>query len=149
MDMKFSLELPRETLSVPVIRRVLGDTLRALGVTEECASDILVATSEACTNALHHGGPDRRYEVAVKIGEAACLLKVVDRGEGFDPEDVTPAHTEAEGGRGLELMRALVDDVSVDSAPESGTVVYLQKHLNWNKDAAMARLRPEPVCHAG
>lgn len=149
MDMKFSLELPRETLSVPVIRRVLGDTLRALGVTEDCASDILVATSEACTNALHHGGPDRRYEVGVRIGEANCLLKVVDRGEGFDPADIPDTPKDAEGGRGLELMRALVDDVSVDSAPESGTVVYLQKHLNWTQDAAMARLRPEPVCPAG
>lgn len=149
MDMKFSLELPRETLSVPVIRRVLGDTLRALGVTDECASDILIATSEACTNALHHGGPDRRYEVAVSIGDACCVLKVVDRGAGFDPQAVGPAPADAESGRGLELMRALVDDVSVDSAPDSGTVVYLQKHLKWTEDAAMARLHPEPVCQAG
>lgn len=149
MDMKFSLELPRETLSVPVIRRVLGDTLRALGVTDECASDILIATSEACTNALHHGGPDRRYEVGVSIGETRCVLKVVDRGAGFDPGSIGPAPEDAESGRGLELMRALVDDVSVDSAPDSGTVVYLQKHLNWTDDAAMARLRPEPVCQAG
>lgn len=151
MDMKFSLELPREALSVPVIRRVLGDTLHALGVTDECASDILIATSEACTNALHHGGHDRRYEVAVSIGDTRCVLKVVDRGEGFDPAAVGHASPDAESGRGLELMRALVDDVSVDSAPDSGTAVYLQKDLEWTDDAPMPRLRPEPepVCQAG
>ena len=43
VDMKFSLELPREALSIPVIRRVLGDALRGLGVSEDCVGDILLA----------------------------------------------------------------------------------------------------------
>ncbi|MFD0854750.1 ATP-binding protein, partial [Actinomadura adrarensis] len=52
--MKFSLALPREALSIPVIRRVLGEALRGLGVSEDCVADILVATSEACTNVIQH-----------------------------------------------------------------------------------------------
>ena len=42
--MKFSLALPREALSIPVIRRVLGDALRGLGVSDDCIGDILVGT---------------------------------------------------------------------------------------------------------
>ncbi|NED49933.1 ATP-binding protein, partial [Micromonospora aurantiaca] len=45
MDMRFSLALPRDALSIPVIRRVVGDTLRGLGVSEDCVDDVLVATS--------------------------------------------------------------------------------------------------------
>lgn len=149
MDMTFSLELPRETLSIPVIRRVLGDTLRVLGVVGDCVSDILIATSEACTNALRYGGPDRRYEVAVHIGTTCCVLKIMDSGGGFDPATVGTARVDAEGGRGFALMRALVDDVSIDSAPDGGTSVCLHKQLVWTDDAALPRLAPEPVCHAG
>lgn len=140
MDMKFSLELPREAVSIPVIRRVLGDTLRDLGVTSGCTSDILVAACEACTNALRYGGPDRRYEIAMSITDRCCVLKVVDQGEGFDPDSVSAADEDTESGRGLQLMRALVDDMRVDTKEEQGTVVYLRKRLAWAEEAALPRL---------
>src|SRR5258707_12755 len=56
-DVEFCLVFPRESLSVPVMRRVLGDTLRSLGVDERCISDLLLAVTEACTNVLRHAGP--------------------------------------------------------------------------------------------
>ena len=56
--MKFCLVFQCESLSVPVMRRVLGDTLRRLGVDEESVYDILLAATEACTNVLTHGGQD-------------------------------------------------------------------------------------------
>jgi serine/threonine-protein kinase RsbW len=65
--MKFSLALPREALSIPVIRRVLGDALRALGVTEGCIADILGAISEACTNAVRHAPTASRFEVVASV----------------------------------------------------------------------------------
>ena len=55
-DVKFCLVFRRETLSVPVMRRVLGDTLRGLGVDDESVYDIVLAATEACTNVLTHGG---------------------------------------------------------------------------------------------
>jgi len=44
---------------IDVMRRVLGDTLRGLGVDEESVYDILLAATEACTNVLTHGGRPR------------------------------------------------------------------------------------------
>ena len=55
-DVKFGLMFRCETLSVPVMRRVLGDTLRGLGVDEESVYDLLLAATEACTNVLQHSG---------------------------------------------------------------------------------------------
>jgi serine/threonine-protein kinase RsbW len=147
--MKFSLDLPRETLSVPVIRRILGDTLRGLGVSDACVADILVAMSEACTNVVQHADSTSRYEVTVGIDGGQCVLKIVDRGQGFGgPTDknVTP---DSESGRGIKIMKALVDDVSFDSRPESGTVVYLQKRLSWEEESPIRLPHPELLKTAG
>lgn len=149
VDMRFSLGLPRETLSIPVIRRILGDTLRGLGVSEGCVGDILVAISEACTNVVQHAESTSRYEVAVAVEGGQCVLTVVDCGQGFDHQSAGNAHLDSESGRGIKIMRALVDDVTVDSRPESGTVVHLLKRLSWRDEAPLRARRPELLKTAG
>src|SRR5262250_1436827 len=84
-DVEFCLIFPRESLSVPVMRRVLGDTLSNLGLNQSTVDDLLLAVTEACTNVLRHAGPGRRYEVVAHIGSKRCLLEVVDSGRGFEP----------------------------------------------------------------
>lgn len=137
MDIRFSLALPREALSIPVIRQVLGDALRTLGAVEDGVADILVAISEACTNVLDHAGPADSYEVVARIDHRTCVVKVVDRGRGFDSSRVATACLDDETGRGIQLMRALVDDVVFEGQPEGGTVVYLQKRLGWRGDSPL------------
>ena len=78
VDVKFCLMFPREALSVPVMRRVLGDTLSRLGVDEDCIGELLLAVTEACTNVLQHGGPSHRYEVVASIGGSGCVVEVLD-----------------------------------------------------------------------
>src|SRR6266568_4703937 len=65
-DVRFCLVLPHETLSIPVMRRVLGDTLARLGLDEACISDLLLAVTEACTNVLRHAGPGRGTVVQLR-----------------------------------------------------------------------------------
>jgi serine/threonine-protein kinase RsbW len=185
VDARFCLVFPRETISVPVVRRVLGETLDRLGVDEECIADLLLAVTEACTNVLRHSGPGFRYEVTATVGPDSCVLEVVDNGRGFDPAALpkhvapmrsvslfrrrrTPAqwpfpaasappvrrHRLAklrreeeralaelpESGRGLAIMRACVDDVTLRSRPGRGTVVSLQKRIELRSDAPLAHL---------
>jgi serine/threonine-protein kinase RsbW len=189
VDVKFCLMFPREALSVPVMRRVLGDTLSSLGVDEDCIGDLLLAVTEACTNVLQHGGPGHRYEVVASIGRGGCVLDVLDSGRGFDPgrlavhrrpdlaarparqprfrrrqhsratrpgEPATVPHPVRgrfsrarplddaaiaqlpESGRGLAIMRACVDNVTLSTGPGRGTVVSLEKRLEWRRDAPLA-----------
>jgi anti-sigma regulatory factor (Ser/Thr protein kinase) len=221
VNVKFCLAFPREALSVPVMRRVLGDTLRNLGVVDECVGDILVAVTEACTNVLRHGGSAHRYEVVTSVGASGCVVEVLDSGEGFGRRKggVGPAaKREASGisqadrrsreagvveshhgrsadqragqadyarprrqagspgqegaarrasvaatgrspgaaaqrriddqiiarlpesGRGLQIMRALVDDVTLQSGPGLGTVVSMRKRVSWRRDAPLTGL---------
>ena len=158
-DVKFCLVFHSETLSVPVMRRVLGDTLRGVGVDEESVYDILLAATEACTNVLTHGGQQvSGYEVVTSLGAVGCQIEVADEGIGMPPpkwrrmprlgrlasaarhEHETPIAPLPESGRGLAVMRACVDQVTLDSRPGRGTVVIMRKHIRWSQDAPLRQL---------
>jgi serine/threonine-protein kinase RsbW len=142
VDVRFALQLPSEALSVPVVRRVFNGSMRTLGVSEVCLTDIETALTEACTNVLDHAVDGDEYEVIAGIADDVCVIEVVDTGGGFDAEklgldDADPA---AERGRGIQLMRALVDSVRFDSRPESGMIVHLEKHLEFVDGSPLHRL---------
>src|SRR5215470_1253308 len=84
VNVKFCLVFPREALSVPVMRHVLGDTLRDLGADDDGVADLLLAVTEACSNVVKHGGPGQRYEVLASVGRGGCEVQVVNDGRGSD-----------------------------------------------------------------
>jgi serine/threonine-protein kinase RsbW len=131
MEIKLTLALPRDAMSVPVARRICADAMRDLGVTDDCCADIEIALSEACTNVLDHVTEGDEYEVAIGIDDRFCVIEVVDTGGGFDPSTLDPAMAEltAEQGRGVQIMRAVVDRVTFTSRPEKGTICHLEKEL--------------------
>src|SRR5947209_4758122 len=94
MEIKLGLALPREELSVPVVRRVLKASLEALGVEREVVHDIGVALSEAVTNVLDHAAQGEEYEVSAGIDGDLCVIEIVDRGAGFDADDLGHEHAE-------------------------------------------------------
>jgi serine/threonine-protein kinase RsbW len=144
MRINFSLSLPRDSATVPVVRGICRDALDVLGVENGCTDAIQLAVSEACTNVLKHveGTPDE-YEVDVSLDEDVCAIKVIDTGMGFDhndfgsEDDRDGLNTSAEGGRGIFLMRAMVDQIKFTSEPKSGTVVHLVKKLEFEPDSVL------------
>jgi serine/threonine-protein kinase RsbW len=148
MEIKLTLALPRDEVSVPVVRRVLRASMTVLGVRPDIIADIELALTEAVTNVLDHAAASDEYEVSAGIDGSACVIEVVDRGHGFDGsghghESADPG---AEEGRGIQLMRALVDKVEFSSRPHVGTVVHLEKQLELHEDSVMHELS-EPVDH--
>ena len=142
MEIKLTLALPRDALSVPVVRRVLKSAMDVLGVEVDVTSDVEVALTEACTNVLQHAGAGDEYEVSAGINGDLCIIEIVDRGVGFDASDLgrVAAADGAEQGRGIQLMRALVDRVSFERHDVRGTVVHLEKQLRWGEDSVIRRL---------
>ena len=143
MVITFSLCLPRDEASVPVIRRLCKSALDDLGVLDECVADIELAVTEACTNVLKHAhGPEDDYEVTVEINDTDCTIRVIDAGGGFDHDAKgrEEALAGAENGRGIHLIRALVDNVKFISRPEEGTIVHLEKTLDLSEESILKRL---------
>src|SRR5580693_4605305 len=90
---RFCLVFERELLSVPVMRQVLGDTLRGIGVNEDSVADILLAATEACTNVVLHAGQSApAYTVAATVDNAACRVEVTDAGPaGCEEAGISPS----------------------------------------------------------
>lgn len=142
MEIKFTLQLPRDALSVPVVRKVLQSSMRTLGVAEECLMDIELALTEACTNVLDHAAAGDEYQVVAGLDNNACVIEVVDAGRGFDADHLGHAEADpsAEEGRGIQLIRTLVDRVHFKSRPERGMVVHLEKQLEFTDGSPLQRL---------
>jgi serine/threonine-protein kinase RsbW len=132
---RFCLVFERELLSVPVMRQVLGDTLRGIGVNEDSVADILLAATEACTNVVLHAGQSApAYTVATTVDNAACRVEVTDAGQGCSRRwrgRLRRSGDLAESGRGFAIMRACVDGVTLRSSPGQGTRVVLDKRIHW------------------
>jgi serine/threonine-protein kinase RsbW len=130
IEVNLTLCLPRDTQTVPLVRHVIGATLREFGVTRDTRGDIELAVTEACANVVDHSHVEDEYEVRVAVNQTRCEIRVVDAGHGFDfnslGDDTDPTD---ERGRGVQLMRALVDAIHFESEPEAGTIVHLVKQL--------------------
>src|SRR4051795_3826568 len=142
VEIKFTLQLPRDALSVPVVRRVLNSSMQTLGVMEDCLTDIEIALTEACTNVLDHAADGDEYEIVAGLDDAACVIEVIDTGRGFDADHLGLAEADpsAEEGRGIQLIRALVDRVHFRSRPERGMIVHLEKQLEFVAGSPLQRL---------
>jgi serine/threonine-protein kinase RsbW len=148
MSIWWSLHLRREAASVPLARRLLLGTMETAGVDPDVSYDLSVALSEACANAVEHGGDgglggcSEAYRVTAYLDGEKCRIEVADSGPGFDADRPAPepVHVggDAEEGRGLYLIQALADHVHIGNKPgRGGAVVSFDKILKWRKDAPL------------
>jgi serine phosphatase RsbU (regulator of sigma subunit)/anti-sigma regulatory factor (Ser/Thr protein kinase) len=119
-----SLRLATQPSSLARMRRELRVWLDEVGIDEADAHEILLACSEACSNAIKHAPEDPAPEFEVRgtreNGEIALVVR--DFGRWREP-GVTD-----ERGFGLQLMKALMDTVSVAST-DDGTEVHLRRRV--------------------
>jgi serine/threonine-protein kinase RsbW len=145
MELSLALTLPRDEQTVTVARHIVRNAMRRVGVAEACVDDVELALSEACTNVLLHSGPGDQYVVRLDLEDERGVIRVVDVGHGFDSAKLHQqgALPEAERGRGLGLMQALVDRVDFTSRTEEGTIVTLEKALAYADDALLTVQRKQ------
>ncbi len=129
MNVHFSVRLPTDAQSVPLVRGLLRQALQYLGVVEENIQEIVLALTEACANVVQHAVDQEEYEVDVAIDDSVCRITVVDDGDGFDVATASAAPPTLEGGRGLVLMRALVDRLDFVQDADGRHRVTLEKRL--------------------
>ncbi len=119
---------------VDQLMRFIKLSMAKLGIAKETEDEIEIAVLEALANAVIHGNgenPDKQVHLTCRCsmdGEVSIVVR--DEGEGFDSQAV-PDPTELQGlllshGRGLHLMRTLMDEVSF---AENGTVVRMRKQM--------------------
>ena len=156
MEVNVALSLPRDVASVPVTRQVLDSCLERLGVMPETRADIALALSEACANVIRHAGPGEEYEVIATTRDGRCVIEVVDNGDRDGakppagdqaaipgqgaPEHGMPEHSMPEHGRGLKIIDAVTDELSLTGSGPAGTTVHFEKILTWIPGAPAEQL---------
>jgi anti-sigma regulatory factor (Ser/Thr protein kinase) len=95
-------------------------------VPREAIPDLVLAVSEACSNALRHTATPK-IGVRWRAADDRVEVEVVDQGRFSSP--LEPSQPE-EGGHGIELMTALMDEVRIvkGTARRPGTLVTLVKY---------------------
>ena len=111
------------------LRRAVRADLR--GVAEEVADDVVLALNEAATNAMLYGSSgEQPIEVVVHVNDDWVEASVLDHGP--QPPAGLPAATDTgelhAGGRGLWLLRRLVDEVRLERV-KLGTRVTLRRAI--------------------
>ena len=96
---------------------------RAHGATEDEVSDVTVACQEACANAVEHAYRPGRRELRARRPRrrGRIRISVRDHGQWREPRGTNR-------GRGLVLMRALMESVEVEHT-DDGTLVVLERTL--------------------
>jgi anti-sigma regulatory factor (Ser/Thr protein kinase) len=126
---EFMVELPTEPEALAAMRGLLRRWLRHADGSDQEIAEITTACGEAATNAIEHAGAGggTPFEVVGTISDGEVDITVRDYGAWRAPRD-------GDQGRGLSLMRALMD--SVELAPgQQGTSVRLRRRLNGDEPA--------------
>jgi len=141
------LLLPRDAASIPVVRHLSEHALRELGCEDTCWQDVGLAITEACSNVVQHAEAGEAYAVQVSIESDVCEIRVIETGGSTFDRDGAAASVEArsldamsESGRGLAIITALMDDLSFEIQPETGTLVRMVKRLEFSEESAARKL---------
>ena len=104
-------------------------------LSDETLHDLKLALTEACTNSVKHayggngGSVDIVYELladrlAIEVGDAGSGFELRDGGGDAGDDDLE------EGGLGIEIIRALTDEVEIAERPGGGSRLRFVKLLN-------------------
>jgi anti-sigma regulatory factor (Ser/Thr protein kinase) len=130
------LELCNQANATFTLRRALDRVARECHLTDEARFELKLAATEALTNAMKGAPREHAVEVVISGDEGAVDVEVVDRGR-FEPRLREDTSLDAEGGRGIPLMLALVDEVEFASAGD-GTRVRMSKRVPREGEAAFS-----------
>jgi anti-sigma regulatory factor (Ser/Thr protein kinase) len=120
------LSLPAQLSQLANGRRFAAQAAAAFGLDGDGCYDFAYAVNEAVTNAMRHGLPDERglIRLSITVDGDRLTCAVRDCGTFIPPAEDLSARSAwtVEHGRGLTLMRRLMDEVHLHTAPGSTTV---------------------------
>lgn len=135
MQFDYVLELPNDLRAIERSVEYLMDRARAVGFEDDrLRLNFRVGLTEALANAMLYGNcrdPRKRVRVEAVLSSKQISVQVTDEGRGFDPESILdptlPSNRLRAGGRGLFLIRKLMDRVEFNDRGNSIRMVLVRK----------------------
>ncbi|MEU7501446.1 SpoIIE family protein phosphatase [Streptomyces griseofuscus] len=121
------MSFPAESAQLAPVRKALRSWLAQCELPPNTVQNVLVAAGEACANAIEHGhrhAPGQSVRLRAEAFVDNLHLTVADSGRWKVPQPELNAHR----GRGVALMRAMMQHVTITPGP-SGTTVDMQMRI--------------------
>ena len=127
----FFLEIPSDTKYLSDVELHIKEIIDNFNWSEEKINSILIAISEAVNNAIIHGNKrdmNKTVKIFTTITEKNVEVKVKDQGNGFVldevPNPLLPENLTKDSGRGILIMRSLVEKFDVVSCADGTEVIF-------------------------
>ena len=131
------ITIPSSLEYLPKVDEYVERKLKKLRVDKDILADIAISVTEAVTNAVVHGNKnnlEKKVTINLKIDPSRVEITVEDEGKGFDPESVQnpieKGNILKQAGRGIFILKSLMNEVEFVIQPQKGTVVKMTKFLN-------------------
>ena len=131
------ISLAADEYSLDHARTLIGETAAELGYDDSAIWEMKVAATEALVNAIEHGMPSEDGMVHLRLAQehGDMLLEVWGGGRGGRaPAGVgrAPGGDGANGGRGIAIMTALMDEVELKRNPEASRIRLAKRRHSEN-----------------
>jgi serine/threonine-protein kinase RsbW len=131
----FVLVITSNPKHVGKVEHFLEDVNRRMKLNETQFNKLLVAATEAVNNGIIHGNkrdPHKKVTLRCELDSSTLIVSVEDEGPGVDPDKLPDPLAEEnlmrENGRGVFLMRSLMDAVEFKRVP-AGSLVIMKMAL--------------------
>src|SRR5260370_20940391 len=131
-QLPFSLTIPSDLRMLSVARAFIEAVCQTEGMDRSIIHNIVLAMSEAATNIIRHAHlerPEASVQICCRLTAETVEILLLDEGAPFDLEAV-PYMDPAElrmGGRGVYLMRALMDELCCQPHGSRGNALRMVK----------------------
>jgi serine/threonine-protein kinase RsbW len=125
------LDIPSDVRFIERVVELVRHECQAMGFApRQISLNVPVALTEAVSNAILRGNrddPAKHVHVRAEVDRDRLVVEVGDEGEGFDFDEslvdpTSPENLDREDGRGLFLMRKLMDTVERVDVPHGSKV---------------------------
>jgi serine/threonine-protein kinase RsbW len=129
----YKVVLASKPEAVEEIEKLAAEAANTAGFNQEEQDSLAIAVTEIANNAVIHGNkrdPRKKVFVTIDVVDAEVRLSIRDEGKGFNPDALSnpldPENLLRESGRGVFIVRSLMDEISYDFS-KGGTQVTLIK----------------------
>ena len=133
----FALTIPSELRLLPMARLFVEAVCQAGGLEPAVTNAIVLAVNEATSNVIRHAHHDcagTPLLLQCRLMPDGIEVRLVDEGPAFDLSTVPhmdPREVRV-GGRGVYLMRQLMDELTCEPRPQGGNILHMVKRCARN-----------------
>ena len=120
----YQIEIESDPNNLITVEEFVNYFAKDLGLSDEQLSVLLLAVTEATTNAIIHANKcdiSKLVRIHAEIEDSKLIVKIKDEGKGFDPTTLPdPTHPEnllKDSGRGVFLMKIYMNEVKYKVTP--------------------------------